>query len=179
MLNVPLGPDPGNGGTRSSVSTRVLDEPALADLNAFIEKSLQFYFDETFKPLDDVKLRVTQSWTNYTLPGQYHDKHSHQNSLVSGVFYISAQKDQDNIFFVKDAYDRIRIPAREHNVFNALMCRVPVGTGELLLFPSSLPHVVEPTMSGKIRVSLAFNSFPEGVIGDERLLTGLSIGKVR
>ena len=98
--------------------------------------------------------------------------------MVSGVFYVSAQKDLDNIFFVKDAYERIRIPAREYNAFNSLLCRIPAETGSLILFPSSLPHVVEPTTSGKVRVSLSFNTFPEGVIGDERMLNGLTIGRV-
>ncbi len=173
-----MGPDPGNGATRSSVNNHVLNEPGLVGLNDFMVKSLGAYFEETFKPAGDLRLKITQSWTNYTLPGQYHDKHTHQNSMVSGVFYVSAQKDLDNIFFVKDAYERIRIPAREYNAFNSLLCRIPAETGSLILFPSSLPHVVEPTTSGKVRVSLSFNTFPEGVIGDERMLNGLTIGRV-
>lgn len=179
LLNLPLGPHRGAGATGSSLNSRVLDDPILGNLREFITASLRHYFDETFKPATNVSLKITQSWTNYAQPGQFHSKHNHPNSLVSGVFYVSAQKEEDSIFFFKDAYERLVIPAREINAFTSSISRVPVGTGELVLFPSALPHGVEPTTSKKTRVSLSFNSFPEGVLGDERMLAGLTLSTVR
>jgi hypothetical protein len=35
---------------------------------------------------------ITQSWLNYTETNQYHHKHEHPNSLVSGVFYVNDMK---------------------------------------------------------------------------------------
>jgi uncharacterized protein (TIGR02466 family) len=179
LLNLPMGPDPGGGGNRSSVNTRVLDEPAVAGLKAFIATALNYYFDETYKPAAKVSLKITQSWVNYTLPRHYHGKHTHPNSLVSGVFYINAQREHDKIAFVRDAYERIVIPVRELNMFSSNVWMMNVGTGDLLFFPSDLPHMVEPTTSPQTRISLSFNTFPEGFIGDERRLAGLTLGNVR
>jgi hypothetical protein len=44
---------------------------------------------------------------------------------------------------------------------------LPVGTGDLLLFPSSLMHMVDNTVSKDTRISLSFNTFPVGTIGKE------------
>jgi uncharacterized protein (TIGR02466 family) len=173
-----MGPDPGDGGNRKSVNTRILEEPALAALKTFITKSLNAYFDECFKPAANVSLKITQSWVNYTPPNRFHRKHTHPNSLISGVFYINALRDLDKIFFVKDDYKQILIPAREHNMHTSNIWSVPVGTGDLLLFPSDLQHMVEPTVSPQTRISLSFNTFPEGVIGDERMLASVTVGSV-
>ena len=179
LLNFAVGPEPGGGGNRSSLNSRVLEEPGLAELKVFLTRALNAYFEETVKPAAGVALKITQSWVNYTLPNHYHRKHTHPNSLVSGVFYVSALRDQDKLFFVKDDYERILVPAREFNMFSSNLWMIPVGTGDLLLFPSDLPHMVEPTTSNQTRISLSFNSFPEGVIGDDRMLAGLTVGAVR
>ncbi len=42
---------------------------------------------------------ITQSWLNYTETNQYHHKHQHPNSLVSGVFYINCDDKFDKIKF--------------------------------------------------------------------------------
>ena len=48
-------------------------------------------------------------------------------------------------------------------------------TGRLILFPSSLTHMV-PTVEGEdVRVSLSFNTFPAGTVGEEMDLTGLKL----
>jgi predicted 2-oxoglutarate/Fe(II)-dependent dioxygenase YbiX len=49
-----------------------------------------------------------------------------------------------------------------------------VGAGDLMLFPSSLTHMVE-TVQGDERVSLAFNTFPVGYVGEEESLTALHL----
>jgi hypothetical protein len=51
-----------------------------------------------------------------------------------------------------------------------------VGTGDLVLFPSSLTHMVETVKGDQTRISLSFNTFPVGNIGEEVSLTGLQIG---
>jgi hypothetical protein len=43
-----------------------------------------------------------------------------------------------------------------------------------MLFPSSLTHMVE-TVQGDERVSLAFNTFPVGYVGEEESLTALHL----
>ena len=52
-----------------------------------------------------------------------------------------------------------------------------VGTCDLVLFPSSLAHMVEQTESQDTRISLSFNTFLKGLIGDEPTLTALHLGE--
>jgi hypothetical protein len=43
------------------------------------------------------------------------------------------------------------------------------------LFPSSLEHNVPTIQSEDVRISMSFNTFPVGIVGDEMQLTGLKL----
>lgn len=162
-----------NDGNTSSEDKYLLKQKKLASLTTFIEKCAHEYFMATINPKNDVRLRLTQSWLNWTKPGQFHHKHAHPNSLVSGCFYVSANKETDRIFFYKDGYQRIKFPPIDWNAYNSESWWYPVGTNDLIFFPSSLTHMVEPVGGEDTRISLAFNFFPKGHIGDEMELTAL------
>ena len=160
-------------GNYQSSNRHVLDLPQFSELNKFILEALQKYVDQVIAPKDDVKFYVTQSWLNYTPPGQFHHKHTHPNSILSGVFYFNAQKGADNIQFEQKDYERIYLVSKKSNMFNAKTVTVNVGTGDLLIFPSEIPHHVPKTASSDTRVSLAFNTFVRGEMGTEDSLTSL------
>ena len=125
--------------------------------------------------MHEVSLRITQSWVNYTKPGQWHHKHAHPNSFVSGVLYIKANKETDCIQFFKESYQQIKLPVDQFNLSNSDSWWLPIGTGQLILFPSSLTHMV-PTLQGEDqRVSVSFNTFPVGYVGSDDDLTGLRL----
>ena len=173
-LNQPQRP---NDGNTSSEDKYLLKQKKLLNLRQFIEKSLHEYFMATYCPKTDAHLKITQSWLNWTKQGQYHHKHAHPNSLISGVYYVNAHKDSDKIFFYREGYQRIKFPPAEWNPYNSVSWWYPVGSGDLVLFPSSLTHMVQPVEGEDTRISLAFNSFPIGVIGDENELTALKLEK--
>lgn len=164
-----------NQGNTTSANRKLLEDPKLAALRGFIDESLNAYFKAIYSPKQNVKLRITQSWSNYTKPGQYHHKHAHPNSLISGVFYVKANKDTDRIYFYRDGYQQIKLPVDQWNLFNSESWWLPVGTGELLLFPSHFTHMVEAVKGDDIRVSMSFNTFPVGHVGDDDALTGLEL----
>ena len=166
-----------NDGNTSSEDKYLLKQKKLLSLRQFIEKSLHEYFMATYCPKNDTHLKVTQSWLNWTKPGQFHHKHAHPNSLISGCYYVNAHKETDKIFFYRDGYQRIKFPPAEWNPYNSESWWYPVGSGDLILFPSSLTHMVQPVEGEDTRISLAFNSFPIGVIGDENELTALKLEK--
>jgi uncharacterized protein (TIGR02466 family) len=167
-----------NMGNITSTNNTILKSKELTNLRDFIETKVSEYFTEVYKPKHKVGLKVTQSWTNYTEHGQYHHKHAHPNSFVSGVFYIQSDKEKDKIYFYKDGYQQIKFPPSEWNVWNSESWWFEVGTGDLILFPSSLTHMVQTVESEKTRISLSFNTFPVGHVGDEMDLTGLSLGEL-
>jgi uncharacterized protein (TIGR02466 family) len=174
LVNQPQRP---NDGNTSSEDKYLLKHKKLLSLRQFIEKSLHEYFMATYCPKNDTRLKITQSWLNWTKPNQYHHKHAHPNSLISGCYYVNAHKDSDKIFFYREGYQQIKFPPAEWNAYNSESWWYPVGTGDLVLFPSSLTHMVQPVEGEDTRISLAFNTFPIGVIGDENELTALQLEK--
>jgi uncharacterized protein (TIGR02466 family) len=165
-----------NQGNTTSVDNNVLDKLELHSLTEFLNGSLQEYFNAVYSPKTDAELCITQSWVNYTKPGQFHHKHAHPNSLVSGVFYIQAAKETDKLYFFKDGFQQIKIMPKDFNLYNSDSWWLEAATGTLYLFPSSLQHMVEQVTGDDTRISLSFNTFPKGNIGEEIKLTGLKLG---
>ena len=165
---------PNMGNTTSKDNTILRNKP-LIKLRDFIETSVADYFKTIHNPKHQVSLRVTQSWINYTEPGQFHHKHAHPNSFISGVFYPQANKETDKIYFYRDGFQMIKLPPSEWNVWNSESWWFEVGTGDLVLFPSSLTHMVETVQGEQTRISLSFNTFPVGLVGEEVDLTGLKV----
>lgn len=166
-----------NMGNATSVNNTILRHKAMTKLRDFIESSVSNYFTTVYNPKHKVNLRITQSWTNYTEPGQWHHKHAHPNSFVSGVFYPQANKETDKIYFYRDGFQMVKLPPKNYNSWNSESWWFDVGTGDLILFPSSLEHMVETVEGNQTRISLSFNTFPVGSIGEEVSLTGLKIGE--
>tara|TARA_R100000700_G_scaffold29591_1_gene36434 strand:+ start:391 stop:990 length:600 start_codon:yes stop_codon:yes gene_type:complete len=165
----------GNTGNTTSIDNNILENREMKKLKQFIEKSLKEYFQNIYVPKNNVEPYITQSWCNYTKEGQFHHKHAHPNSFISGVFYVQADKTKDKIYFYKEEYKQIKVPAKEYNLFNSESWWFETGTNDLVLFPSNLTHMVEKVV-GKERISLSFNTFLKGYIGEDIELTGLHIG---
>ena len=172
LLNLEQKP---NDGNTTSKERHLLDDPKLASLREFVDASVSAYFKEIYSPKNEVNLRITQSWVNYTKPRQWHHKHAHPNSFISGVFYIKANKETDRIHFFKDGYQQIKLPVDQFNLYNSESWWLPVGAGDLILFPSSFTHMVEAVKGEDLRVSMSFNTFPVGYVGDDDSLTGLHL----
>lgn len=162
-----------NMGNATSADYNVLEKAPLKSLRKFVEDCVSEYFHATIAPKNDVKLRLTQSWCNYTEPGEYHHKHAHPNSVISGVFYPQADKENDKIYFYREGYQQIKIPTEKWNPFNSESWWFQAYTGRLVLFPSSTTHMVEMINHDKTRISIAFNTFPVGNVGQDDSLTGL------
>lgn len=159
-------------GNYQSENTHILDEPEFKDIKSFIEQAIKHYKDTVIIANDNLEIYITQSWLSFTNPGNFHHKHSHPNSFLSGVFYINAKKDLDIIQFEQDNTGLYYI-SKQSNIFNAKTVSASVGTGDLIMFPSNLNHQVPTTSHNEIRVSLAFNTFVKGELGNDQSLTHL------
>ena len=165
-----------NDGNTTSVNNNLFESAELAEVARFCEESLQQYFKEVYAPKHDVTPYITQSWANYTKKGQWHHKHGHPNSFISGVFYVQAQKDIDKIYFYKNGYQQIKLPTDNYNLYNSDSWWLGVETGQLILFPSHLTHMVQTVQTDETRISISFNTFLKGYIGNDLELTGLHLG---
>jgi uncharacterized protein (TIGR02466 family) len=162
-----------NEGNTTSNNNYILNQKAFKDLKTDLDLRVQDYFQKVICPTDVITPYITQSWLNYTETNQYHHKHQHANSLVSGVFYINCDEQFDKIKFFKEDYKTIKPEIKDWNIWNSESWWFSVKTGDVILFPSSLTHMVETKEGDNTRISLAFNVFIKGTIGNNKQLTEL------
>ena len=162
-----------NMGNTTSFNNYILNEPELNDVKNIVQQHIENYISKVYKPRHPVMPYITQSWVNWTEPGEYHHTHEHPNSFISGVLYINADGIEDKIKFHKPGYQQINLDTDIYDMLNSKSWWFNVKTKDIVLFPSSLTHNVEKVTSGTTRISLAFNTFLKGTMGDNRLLTEL------
>jgi len=163
-------------GNLTSNNNYILECKELKKLWEFCQASLEQYAQAVHCPRADIEVYITQSWANYTKPGGYHHKHAHPNSFISGVFYVNADPENDKIYFYNDTYRQIDVPPTDWNLYNSKSWWFEAKTGGLLLFPSSLTHMVEQVVAKEDRISISFNTFLKGNLGDNKDLTELKLG---
>ena len=162
-----------NEGNITSNNNYILNNKEFKNLKEELDLRVQDYFQKVISPTDAITPYITQSWLNYTETNQYHHKHAHPNSLVSGVFYINCDDKFDKIKFFNDKYKTIKPEIKDWNIWNSESWWFSVKTGDVILFPSSLTHMVETKEGTNTRISLAFNTFIKGKIGNNKNLTEL------
>jgi uncharacterized protein (TIGR02466 family) len=124
------------------------------------------------KDFDNIKIFITQSWVNHTTTREYHHKHYHVNSVLSGVLYLQVDPKIDSIMFSKEMGrpdTLLKFETDRYNSFNSETCNIMnLETGDVIIFPSTLSHSVpNREASSTPRISLAFNSFVKGKLGSE------------
>jgi uncharacterized protein (TIGR02466 family) len=164
-----------NEGNTTSNDNYILNNKQFKNLKEELDLKVQDYFDKVISPANNITPYITQSWLNYTETNQYHHKHQHPNSLVSGVFYINCHEEHDKIKFFNDNYRTIKPEVKDWNIWNSETWWFSVKTGDIILFPSSLTHMVETKQGDNTRISLAFNVFIKGTVGNNKNLTELHL----
>ena len=162
-------------GNSSSLNKYVLNMGELKTIKQFCEEHIKIYVKEVIKPKDKIDCYITQSWLNITKPGEYHHVHHHPNSIVSGVFYIATVEEDNITFYNPNVFIKsIRILAVEYTEWNSLSWSFPVNNNNLILFPSWLDHEVRVNEKATTdRISLSFNTFVKGTLGDHGEATEL------
>ena len=166
-----------NYGEKSK-NTYILDSEECKDFKNYI-LSLSLKFGQTLGyPYKEYKL--SQSWLSWKAPGQQHIKHTHSNSIISGVFYYGHFEDNTpSIEFHKtDPVHGLIINPKspipnQHNPFTQSTYQLTTSPGMVTLFPSSLVHSVPLNTTKEIRKSLAFNIVPKEGFGEEKSLNRL------
>lgn len=163
-----------NVGNTTSENTHILDSQPLGKLKLYIQKIIDHHFKKVVATLPTCSLYITQSWLNYTDKNQHHHRHHHFNSYISGVLYLNTN-DDDSITFCSPTgtLDPLVLFPVENNISNSKFWDIPVKSNSIILFPSYLPHMVKPVTGENTRISLAFNTFVKGVIGNEQSLSEL------
>jgi len=165
-----------NTGNINTKDSYILNKKQFKNIKKFLDKCCEDYLNKLICPKDNIKLYITQSWLNYTEENQFHHKHEHPNSVISGVLYFNSDRNNDIIkFFTSVRYEQIKpeIDKSKYNLWNSSSWYFPVETGQLVMFPSSTTHQVDVKKGTNTRISLAFNTFYKGSLGSNDSLTEL------
>ena len=142
----------------------------LKDIKTFCEDELKRFLEGVGGVNTDlVGLRITQSWSNKTKPSESHHLHHHGNSYLSGVLYITClPNDHINLSNrMQGMFNNTDFPIKEITPWNIHVMKINVKEGDLIIFPSWVPHYVDVNETkDKERISFSFNTFPIGEMGD-------------
>jgi uncharacterized protein (TIGR02466 family) len=111
--------------------------------------SLNLLSDKEFKPY------ITSMWLNVHGKHGFNHAHVHSGAWYSGVYYINCTEKTGNISFTDPR------PGAENSFYHQHLepsnYTIKPITGDLILFPAWLPHLVEPNQDIENRISIAFN----------------------
>jgi uncharacterized protein (TIGR02466 family) len=111
---------------------------------------------------------IKEMWVNVLETGGLQAPHTHANSFVSGVVYLTPTHPDAQTVFMKATGGQDFIFRNDHadvapGLFNADRWVSPApAPGDLVLFPSYLLHAVPPN-AGPRRITLSFNAIPSGL----------------
>jgi uncharacterized protein (TIGR02466 family) len=167
-----------NSGNLMSKNDKVLDSKELTNLKLFIDEQIFNFKKNLLKIKDENEIYITQSWVNNSNPGQFHPKHKHPNSVISGVLFLDDNANENlppirfhrtlEMFALDFRFDDL-------NEFNASAREFDPAQGMLMLFPSLLEHDVDKNTSDRVRTSISFNTYVRGIVGGREQLTEVLI----
>ena len=147
----------------------------LKEIKNYCQYQLKQYLEDIEGADTDIaNLRITQSWLNNTKPQESHHPHFHQNSYLSGVLYIKCLPNDSIVFSNRmfGSYCSMEFPKRKNTGWNPRNSPQDVKEGDLFLFPSWIIHYVNwNTTKDQERITLSFNTFPQGNMGEYSDLT--------
>jgi len=108
--------------------------------------------------IDMSNMKLGRSWFNIQKRGSTVMQHNHRLSVISGAFYIYADKDAAPITFANPlmAHKMHEPTIGGSTDYDIEFFNVPAETGKLVLFPSWLEHYVGYNNSD-MRVTVSFN----------------------
>ena len=158
-----------------SKNVHILKSKPLRNFKKFLSTSVHEYARDVM--LTNSRFRITNSWVNRSEYASGHHTHIHENSVLSGVFFVQSDETCPPITFESPMNnwqinprkgDEGRTTTNEFNNFTYSHSPVP---GTLLLFSSAIRHHVDPNPSQTERISISFNTFPETPFGDSSHLS--------
>ena len=162
-----------NKNNLTSFDNYVLEKPVLLNLKKEIDLFVKDYFNKIIFPPKSISPYITQSWLNYTEQNEGHHAHNHPNSFLSGVFYINADKLTDTISFQNEKYKQLKFSPTKYELYNSDTWFFPIESRDIIIFPSEIIHFVERKKNKGTRISLSFNVFLKGRLGNAKDLNQL------
>lgn len=160
--------DTNHQGFEVSGSDSIISDLGLSSLEYQFNEVLKDYKTNVIGLPESIDVVITTSWLINSVPGTKSEIHFHENSFLSGVLALDCIDDYP-IQFKRRNYASGLISVIFEHIDPALETNaVPISSGELMLFPSTLLHGTEVNTTQSIPLFLVFNTFISGSIGSGR-----------
>lgn len=130
---------------------------------AEVKQCIKELFIDAFQDpvfIDDNNINITESWYHITQYGGYHDVHNHNESGMSGIYYVSVDECTSssgaNRFYrpfnsvADESYGPLKF------IMSDLNFEVPTN-GKIIMFPGFLNHSAIPYYGKSDRIIIGFN----------------------
>jgi len=165
-----------NDGLHITEEDNILELPSLSNLKSIILKAFKEYQDKILEVEND--FYISQSWATINRKTSYHGRHHHPNCLFSLVYYLQADDTGLNFMIKQSALQNsfnFHYKIKNHNYHNSTSWKVPVTTGDMMIFPGHLEHWSSPNENDEDRIILGANFFIKGEIGTKEDYSRISI----
>lgn len=162
-----------------SVPSADSDNPSKAVfLQSASQQHLPFYQRELFDILQPCvdrvarqhfhhwQLSIVDSWLTKANMGEYSGWHIHKNSIFSGLVYFNELGSGETEFLLEDPlFEQLRCVFNEQDLIpQQYLLKYRPKRAKLLLWRSSIMHRIAPYHGRQPRFTLAFNTWPTGMI---------------
>lgn len=113
-------------------------------------------------------LMLGNFWVNINQKYDYNRSHDHQNSILSGVYYVDCEGDDVGNFVAErdDTAEFFLGTYKNVSGFTGTSFSITPLTGFAFLMPSWVLHSVEQNLTDRDRISVAFNLVNPDVVPD-------------
>ena len=102
--------------------------------------------------------QITDSWYNISLPGSFQEGHTHPRSTFSCVYYPCVpEKSGDLVLYNPDSVSVSMRNLELIDTYNSMSHTISPTEGFLIIFKSSIRHMVTLNKSEMTRISLSYN----------------------
>lgn len=160
-----------------SVSMDVLDHPIMEESSKKINAAVDHYARQVIC-LDDCNIieRVA-SWANIYDIGDWSQTHNHNNSYITGVWFLQTLENCSDLTLEGWGFSPIMgfpmdFPLRYEYELNSRQWDLLAQKNKLYIFPSICKHSVGKNQSIDQRISLAFNYYirSDSIISENKLI---------
>lgn len=162
-----------------SVNKYVLDAPQLSGLKNLMLREMSIFLHQIISLSDEYEFYINNSWVQKISKGDWTHPHAHENSLISGVYYVNVYEDSGDFLMEKPVTNLNLIPSfltfnfKEFNVLNSSSWKVKPKNGTLLIMGSHLVHSAGTNSNKKDRFCIPFNAYVRGKFGKDGVFSDL------
>jgi uncharacterized protein (TIGR02466 family) len=144
-------------GVTSFQSGSLVDDPDWSEVMTFLHNFASSMISSVNSTGSLISL--INSWVTIYPPGTYVPEHIHSNSMLSGVFYANVPENGGNLIFKDPSSVAKTMFIRHYLDFPTIptIYTHQVESGQMVIFPSWLPHMTEINKSNDNRIMVSFN----------------------